>query len=792
MSNDLSPLSRMGQALQNFVDQASILAQSLHNEVKEIGQRAIDSMQDTHESYHESHHHASMHSPHSRHKHEPSSNKPEPPSLPENHPQNTQKHQEKSSAHSQSGKSFSAPLPTLGPVPPQPSPKDSEEPAPAGAKSKGEFSQDQNPESDKSDFHEMAEKLLKGFLLNEFSTLMKSPPLKLSFDSPPPQTDMPNTRSPSKDEGKEKGNDSASSFKQQEKNPQRRESSRTGNQKENAPPVQEMHLKNAVVSRRGGNETDVLKNLNPNIDVREKRDSEALSQKGKAPSLLAVKYFSSQRLQKKGAQSEHHSETSQHQHKKIEEHSKGEFKQTSLYHGNKTFEGAAQYSSQAGQIFPGQSGLLPTAQFADGALQPEINSNPCDPAKLALHPNMEVQEKLAAVGGYKPPQLRRDANFGQAVSQRSEDQNLQKREEERITPVLPYPIDIPVSKDNILKELVEEKALNLQSDDAFKLTDLLLMILSGVLCGARTSQDVERFLESKEAFFKTWLGLKTQIPSRRLVQNVLNCIHPKSLNDALLLSTGRTKHLSGLDNVYIWESPSGIVLGEMSDYKDSKTRSALPVEVLNHFNLSGSVVAVYAHGRPDLITKFLRNKKAEYIIGLNGRQSPACRECFNFFEGKFKEEKEEIPHDVFRQVIEESGKGGLYEFYVTDYLGWLSNRLEWQDLHSAAELSAELISRQRLLMEKRYFLSSLPMDAVLFCRYLRWHSNLENRVEWYADLYLNKGSEDNLWENLEQMRLFSEDLLSLDNTLQISHDGKRKKALHDQDYMIHLLGLVVN
>jgi predicted transposase YbfD/YdcC len=95
--------------------------------------------------------------------------------------------------------------------------------------------------------------------------------------------------------------------------------------------------------------------------------------------------------------------------------------------------------------------------------------------------------------------------------------------------------------------------------------------------------------------------------------------------------------------------------------------------------------------------------------------------------------------------------------------------------------------------ERRYFLSSLPLDAPRFARAVRSHWGVENSLHWVLDVQFGedqcRARTGNAAENLATLRRLALNLLKRDTTKKRGIRGKQKNAGWNHHYLLHLLGL---
>ena len=100
----------------------------------------------------------------------------------------------------------------------------------------------------------------------------------------------------------------------------------------------------------------------------------------------------------------------------------------------------------------------------------------------------------------------------------------------------------------------------------------------------------------------------------------------------------------------------------------------------------------------------------------------------------------------------------------------------------------------KISVERRSYLSSLPLDAQRFGRAVRRHWWGENQLHWVLEVVLNEDQSrarlKNAGENPATLRRWSLNLLKADKLrAKRSLKGRRKSAGWDNTYLLHLLAI---
>ena len=95
--------------------------------------------------------------------------------------------------------------------------------------------------------------------------------------------------------------------------------------------------------------------------------------------------------------------------------------------------------------------------------------------------------------------------------------------------------------------------------------------------------------------------------------------------------------------------------------------------------------------------------------------------------------------------------------------------------------------------ERRYFLSSLPLDVETMARAIRGHWGIENKLHWVLDVCFREDysrvRSGHAAENLASLRRLALNLLKKEKTKKRGIKGKQLNASWNHAYLLKLLGI---
>lgn len=345
-----------------------------------------------------------------------------------------------------------------------------------------------------------------------------------------------------------------------------------------------------------------------------------------------------------------------------------------------------------------------------------------------------------------------------------------------------------------------------------KLEDILVIAICALLCGAESFEDMEIFGEAKEEWFGTFLELPNGIPSHDTFGRVFAAMDPEKFLEAFMRWTQSLREaLSGevvsidgkalrraIDKgqspkviVSAWAAGSGLVLGQRKVEDKSNEITAVP-ELLRSLELAGCIVTLDAMGCQKQIAREVIESDADYVLALKGNQGTAHEEIRTFLDDAIARKDPSLAY--WESVEKGHGRIETRRYWQSDRLAWFGDKAAWDSLRSVGVVEATREIDGKISTERRYYLSSLTLDAQRFGHAVRSHWGVENQLHWVLDVVFNEDQSraraKHAGENLATLRRWSLNLLKADKLLaKRSLKGRRKNAGWDNSYLLHLLGI---
>jgi predicted transposase YbfD/YdcC len=173
------------------------------------------------------------------------------------------------------------------------------------------------------------------------------------------------------------------------------------------------------------------------------------------------------------------------------------------------------------------------------------------------------------------------------------------------------------------------------------LTDIIVITMSAVICGAEKWNQIELFGKSKQDWFKTFLKLPNGIPSHDTFNRFFTFLDPvkfenvfrewvksvsKKITNEVIIIDGKTirgakagSKKSPIHMISAWASSNNLVLGQLKVNEKSNEITAIP-ELLDATLIQDCIITVDAMGCQLEIAKKVIKEGGDYILAVKGNK----------------------------------------------------------------------------------------------------------------------------------------------------------------------------
>ena len=348
------------------------------------------------------------------------------------------------------------------------------------------------------------------------------------------------------------------------------------------------------------------------------------------------------------------------------------------------------------------------------------------------------------------------------------------------------------------------------------LTDILVLAISAVICGAEGWTDIEAFGKSKETWLKQFLALENGIPSHDTLSRVFERLEVEAFEERFIAWVASLSQISGhiaidgktlrrsydkthskgaLHLVSAWASESRLILGQVQTQEKSNEITAIP-QLLEMLALKGCLVTIDAMGCQTEIAHQIVEQEGDYLLAVKDNQKHLAEDIKDVFVLEFAEETpfSGITHDYSRSIDKGHGRIEIRECWTIsepEFIRYLRNYEVWANLQTIAMVRATRRSNGRESIQNRYYISSLAVDAKVILKASRQHWGIENTLHWVLDVVFREDEarmrRGNTAHNFALLRHLALNLLRREKSSRRSIRGKRLKAAWDENYLLKVL-----
>ena len=301
-----------------------------------------------------------------------------------------------------------------------------------------------------------------------------------------------------------------------------------------------------------------------------------------------------------------------------------------------------------------------------------------------------------------------------------------------------------------------------------KLQDILSICILGFLADCNEWEEIADFARQKEKWLKKYLELPNGVPSsdtirvvagnidaayfyqavvqslEELVNDVHTAVKGYGQEKEILSMDGKesraSKRVSGskgeikaLHTLNLYSSGCGFCIGQEFIKEKTNEIPAGPV-LLGKMDLKGKIVTWDALNTQKETVESVIRGKGDYVAALKGNHPLFYKEVQEYFSDGILEGLEKIPGYYKKTVEKEHGGIVTREYYQTDETGWYEDKKKWKGLATFGMVKKKLEKPDgKTVEEKRYYISSLPVDVELFSKAARGHWGVENKLHWHLD-----------------------------------------------------------
>lgn len=369
---------------------------------------------------------------------------------------------------------------------------------------------------------------------------------------------------------------------------------------------------------------------------------------------------------------------------------------------------------------------------------------------------------------------------------------------------------------SILAYFAELDDPRIEKNQKHPLMNVIAIAILGVICGADSWVDIERYGQAKQEWLGTFLDLKNGIPSHDTFGRVFRWLdneqfqaqfiawtqHICELTEGQVVSLDGKKlrrshdkphERDGIGMVSAWAGENRMVLGQTKVAEKSNEIKAIP-KLLAALDITGCIITIDAMGTQTDIAEKIIEAKADYILPVKQNQGTLYEDMALLFDGFEAEEYAEVLYDSAKQVTEGHDRREIRQCWVVqqpEYRAYLRRGPQWSHLTSLVKLLTVRQTPKKSEVTVRYFISSWSASAHGFLKRIREHWQIENGLHWVLDIAFREDEsrirKDHAPQNMATLRHMALNLLKQETSAKVGIAARRKMAGWDNAYLLKVV-----
>lgn len=348
------------------------------------------------------------------------------------------------------------------------------------------------------------------------------------------------------------------------------------------------------------------------------------------------------------------------------------------------------------------------------------------------------------------------------------------------------------------------------------LTEMILMALCAVLCGADTWVDVAEWAEDNEAWLKRYLVLEHGTPSHDTFGRVFRLLDAKVFEacfrdwisglagvvagvvaiDGKTACGSRDGHNTALHTISAYATASGLCLGQEHTRGKGNEIPAIKA-LLDTLALKGCIVTLDAIGCQTEIAQKILDRGGDYLLAVKDNQKDLADALREFFAEGETWGFGSLTISHYQSIEKDHGRIETRQAMWVNDLSWLDKKLRdhWPKLAGIGMIERQREINGTVSIERAYYIGSQGItSAESFAQAARDHWGIENSLHWVLDITFREDDcrvrKDQAPHNFAALRKFALALLRQDTHYpKRSLRSRRKTAERLPDYRASLLGL---
>lgn len=347
------------------------------------------------------------------------------------------------------------------------------------------------------------------------------------------------------------------------------------------------------------------------------------------------------------------------------------------------------------------------------------------------------------------------------------------------------------------------------------LTEMILMALCAVLCGADSWVDVAEWAEDNEVWLKKYLVLANGTPSHDTFGRVFRLLDAKVFEAGfrtwiggfagavagVIAIDGKTAcgskdgHNTALHTISAFATASGLCLAQEHTRGKGHEIPAIKA-LLDTLALKGCIVTLDAIGCQTEIAQKILDRGGDYLLAVKDNQETLANVLREFFADGEAAGFGKLPVSSHQTVEKAHGRIETRQALWVSDLSWLDKKLQthWPKIAGVGMIERQRDIKGKISTERAFYIGSQGVaTAASFATAARSHWGIENSLHWVLDVTFREDDcrvrKDHAPHNLAALRKLALAMLRQDTQYpKRSLRSRRKTAERLPDYRASLIG----
>ncbi len=291
---------------------------------------------------------------------------------------------------------------------------------------------------------------------------------------------------------------------------------------------------------------------------------------------------------------------------------------------------------------------------------------------------------------------------------------------------------------------------------AYPLREMLFLAVCATIANCDDYEDIVDWGEANLKFLRGFSDYHFGIPCADWLRSLMNRIDPAVFSGAfrawvancwpgrpeLVAIDGKTSRRSHnkktgkgpLHLVSAYATNSRLVLAQEAVDEKENEIVVIP-KLLDQLDLDGALVSIDAIACNPAIAEAIVAAGADYLLPVKENQPTLRAEAESYFASAPRQEL-----DIAQSLDKAHGRLEIRTHKVSRSVGWVgSDRAfpgakRFPRLAVIGMIETQIENRQKVSLERRYYISSRPLSPEAFADAVRSHWGIENRVHWVLDV----------------------------------------------------------